>query len=367
MATLQPNSYCVLGLMSGSSLDGLDIAFVDLRETDGHWHYEWIAVECISYPTEWRQKLQSIQHESVPDFLRTHVAYGHYIGKTVRDFLKRYSGEKRPDFITSHGHTILHEPQQGVSCQIGDGASIAAETGLPVISDLRNMDMALGGQGAPIVPIGDKLLFKEYDFLLNLGGIANVTVQKEALAFDICPCNQLLNHFAQQLGFDFDDSGNFAKSGRASIELLGVLRKKKYYKRLPPKSLNNEFSILEIIPLIEAENLSPQDALATCSAHISECIAAAIAPYAYRTRPSKMLASGGGAFNKFLLAQIQEQLSEKGIELLVPDARLISFKEALVMALIGALRWRGERNVLSSVTGAQRDSIGGAIWAGQTQ
>ncbi len=309
-------------------------------------------------------RLQAIQHEKVSAFLRTHTAYGHFIGKAVRDFLEKYSPGKQPDFIVSHGHTVFHEPQNGVSFQIGDGASIAAESGLPVISDLRNMDVALDGQGAPIVPIGDKLLFEEYDFLLNLGGIANVTSQQHALAFDICPCNQFLNHFAQKLGYDYDDCGSHARTGTICNNLLDVLAQNAYYKLAAPKSLSNTFSVQEILPIIERASLSPEDALATCSAHIADCIAAAISSLTLPAKTSKMLVTGGGAFNGFLLEQLQEKLCAHSMELCVPDSRLVQFKEALVMALIGALRWRCETNVLCSATGASRDSVGGTIWEG---
>jgi anhydro-N-acetylmuramic acid kinase len=359
---MQANSYQAIGVMSGSSLDGLDIAFVALHEAAGQWTYEWLAADCLPYPPEWRARLQSAQSLSVPDFLKMHAAYGHFIGRAIRDFLQEKGEGKKPDFITSHGHTVFHAPRDGVSCQIGDGAAIAAETGIPVICDLRNMDVALGGQGAPIVPIGDRLLFGDYDFLLNLGGIANITIQRPGLAFDVCPCNQLLNHFAQQLGFEFDRDGTHAKQGKASQHLLAALRSEDFYRQPPPKSLANEFSQQNILPRIAAESHSAEDALATCSAHIADSIANALLPYLAGS--SKMLVTGGGALNGFLVAQLRERLQPTGLEIVVPDERLVQYKEALVMALIGALRWRGEVNVLSTVTGASRDSIGGTIWAG---
>lgn len=346
--------------MSGSSLDGLDIAFVRLTETGGAWRYEWIAADCIPYSEEWQQRLKTAQHLSVPEFLKTHAAYGHFIGRTVNDFLKEKTNGHRPGFIASHGHTVFHAPQEGVSCQLGDGAAIAAETGLPVISDLRHMDVALGGQGAPIVPIADRLLFGDYDFLLNLGGIANITIQRSGLAFDVCPCNQLLNHYACKLGCDFDADGQHARSGIASQDLLDALAQEAYYMQAPPKSLNNEFSTQRILPRIEAADLSPQDALATCSAHIAASIAQALLPYV--RKEARLLATGGGAFNSFLMAQLRELLRPHGIGIVVPEERLVQYKEALAMALIGALRWRGEVNVLRTVTGASRDSIGGALW-----
>lgn len=350
--------------MSGSSLDGLDIAFVRLKEESGKWSYEWLATDCKPYPEAWLQKLKEAQSMSVPRFLRLHTEYGHFIGKSINNFLNEHGKGYRADFIVSHGHTVLHEPANGVTYQLCDGASIAAETGISVISDLRNMDIALGGQGAPIVPIADSLLFGGYDYLLNLGGIANITIQRLGLAFDICPCNQLLNHYALKAGFEYDDKGALARTGRVGKALQDQLLAQLFYQQLPPKSLSNEFSKDEILPLIDASGLTTEDALANSNAHVTEAIAAAIKPHAQQSHPSRLLVTGGGAFNDFLIESLTEALQPYGLEIVVPDERLIQYKEALAMALIGALRWRREINVLASVTGAKQDSIGGAIWAG---
>lgn len=357
----------MIGLMSGSSLDGLDIAFVRLKEESGKWSYEWLATACTPYPKDWLQKLKSAQSLNVPEFLRMHTAYGHFIGASINAFLEKHGNGQKADFVVSHGHTVLHEPANGVTYQLCDGASIAAETGIAVVSDLRNMDVALGGQGAPLVPIADRLLFSEYDYLLNLGGIANISIQRLGLAFDICPCNQLLNHYALKAGFDYDDKGALARKGKAQRELQGQLGTQLFYQQAPPKSLSNEFSQQEILPLVDGANLEPHDALATCTAHIVECIATASKPFMQKTHPSRLLVTGGGAFNTFLIEQLTEALQPFGIEMIVPEERLIQYKEALAMALIGALRCRNEVNVLASVTGAKHDSIGGAIWAGRVE
>jgi anhydro-N-acetylmuramic acid kinase len=359
--------YNVIGLMSGSSLDGLDIAFVRLTEEGGKWSYEWLATDCKPYPEEWLQKLKTAQSLTVPQLLRLHTEYGHFIGRSINAFLKEHANAHEADFIVSHGHTILHEPANGVTYQLCDGASIAAETGISVISDLRNMDVALGGQGAPIVPIADRLLFSDYDYLLNLGGIANISIQRLGLAFDICPCNQLLNHYALKAGYDYDDKGALARQGRVEQALQGQLSTHLFYQQSPPKSLSNEFSKEEILPLIDASGFTPEDALANCTAHIIEAIATATKPHTQPSHPTRLLVTGGGAFNVFLIEQLAEALKPFGIETVVPAESLIQYKEALAMALIGALRWRGEVNVLASVTGAKNDSIGGAIWAGSKQ
>jgi anhydro-N-acetylmuramic acid kinase len=355
--------------MSGSSLDGLDIALVRLEEDQDRWSYEIVAAECIPYHKALVELLKGARFLSVPEFLKLHTAYGHHIGGLVKDFISKYNPKEPIDFVTSHGHTVFHEPQNSTTCQVGDGASIAAETGLPVISDLRSMDVALAGQGAPIVPIGDRLLFGQYEYLLNLGGIANVSIQSKGLAFDICPCNQLLDYYAQQEGQPYDSGGRLATAGVVNRELLQTLSQKPFYQKEPPKSLSNEFSTRDILPLVDVAKMSVQDSLATCAEHIAESIAESIANqcenHADAGKATQMLVTGGGAFNAHLISRLTDLLKPLGIEIVVPESKLIEYKEALVIALIGALRWQGKANVLSSVTGAKYNSIGGAIWAGK--
>ena len=350
--------------MSGSSLDGLDIAFVRLTEVEGKWSYEWLATECITYPDEWVTRLKDAKSLPVPDFLRLHTAYGHYTGNVVKAFLGRHGNEKQIDFIASHGHTIFHDPATLTTCQIGDGASIAAETRLPVISDLRNMDVAFGGQGAPIVPLGEQLLFPEYDYWLNLGGIANITYQRNSVfsAFDVCACNQVLNALAAEAGLVYDEGGNIAADGIPDPELLNVLNSVAYFNSPIPKSLDNAFSQTAILPLINASSLSLTDKLRTTVEHIAYQISLPIAPAG---KQSHMLATGGGALNGFLISRLRSLLGPKGVEVIVPDMQTVQYKEALVMALLGALRWQKQPTVISSVTGARKSSIGGAVWLGK--
>jgi anhydro-N-acetylmuramic acid kinase len=357
--------YHVIGLMSGSSLDGLDIALVRLEELDGNWSYEILAADCIAYHKGLVDLLKGARFLSVPEFLKLHTAYGHHIGSLVQDFLAKFSPKEPVDFIASHGHTVFHEPQNSTTYQVGDGAAIAAETGLPVISDLRSLDVALAGQGAPIVPIGDRLLFGQYEYLLNLGGIANVSIQSKGLAFDICPCNQLLDYYAQREGQAYDSGGQLATAGVVHDEMVKTLSQKPFYQKAPPKSLANEYSIKEILPPIDALNLSTRDALATSAEHIAHCIATACASHADASVSTQMLVTGGGAFNTHLISRLRELLQPYSIEIIIPESSLIQYKEALVMALIGALRWQGKPNVLATVTGASYDSIGGAIWSGK--
>lgn len=358
--------YKVIGLMSGSSLDGLDVAYVQLDEVRGKWSYQILQAECLPYAGAWAEQLKHAAALNAGDFLKLHTAYGRYLGGQVSKFIEKHNLDHKVHFIASHGHTVFHEPQHHTTFQLGDGASISAITGLPVISDLRSVDVALGGQGAPIVPIGDKLLFGDHDYLLNIGGIANLTVQNgdTSLAFDVCPANQVLNGLAEREGESMDTDGAMAARGTLLIDILDDLNEQEYYQIPPPKSLSNEMAQQLAFPkLLESDN-SNYDLLHTATTHIAIRIAEAVKQYPHGKEQATLLATGGGAFNTFLIMQLQQLLAPYNVIVAVPDANVVKYKEALVMALIGTLRWREEVNVLSSVTGAQRDSVGGALWLG---
>ena len=356
--------YQVIGIMSGSSLDGLDIAFVKLEENRGVWHYEFQAFACVAYQNEMAEQLKNASKLTVPDFLKLNTRFGHYIGEQVNLFIEQNKLQHQVHFITSHGHTVFHSPLHNTSTQIGDGATIAAVTELPTITDLRSMDVALGGQGAPIVPIGDKLLFPEYDYWLNIGGIANITarVNDSFVAFDVCPANQVLNLLAQNTGKDMDENGALAADGNLLIDVLSQLNEQDYYRQLPPKSLSNEAAIALAFPHLLESAHDVKDLLHTTVVHIAEQIAQATKHFPSNSVNPKMLVTGGGAFNTYLVKQITNLLSLQNIEVVVPDAQTVNYKEALVMALIGTLRWREEPNVLKEITGASRCSISGALW-----
>ncbi|MBO9153421.1 anhydro-N-acetylmuramic acid kinase [Chitinophaga sp. GCM10012297] len=360
--------YNVIGLMSGSSLDGLDIAFVELSEVRGQWGYVIHAAECLPYGAQWVQDLKTAVGLPAREYQLLHTAYGHYIGREVKEFIRRHHLEHRVHFIASHGHTTFHIPEQKMTAQLGDGAAIAAETGLPVISDLRSMDVALGGQGAPIVPIGEKLLFHGYDYWLNLGGIANLSAKTGDVyhAFDVCPANRVLDALVSALGKNYDENGALAAGGVADAKLLDALNAQEYYAQPFPKSLANDFGTGVILPLIGTYTLSVQGKLRTYVEHIAQQVAAAVKAVSGENTPEKkLLVTGGGAFNHFLIKTVKSQLEPLGITVVVPDEQTVAYKEALVMALIGALRWRQQPNALSSVTGASRDSINGALYLGE--
>src|SRR4051812_17849382 len=250
--------YRAIGLMSGSSLDGLDIVFVELSEQRGKWSYEIKASETIPYDVHWKQALTGATQLFAYDYLELNAAYGKYLGETVNKFIDKYNFHHQVQLICSHGHTIFHAPDKNFTAQLGDGAAIAATTGINVISDLRAIDVALGGQGAPIVPMGEKLLLEQYNWLLNIGGIANLSCRREEsyIAFDVCPANAVLNKLAMSAGMEFDNGGNLAASGKVHEALLQQLNEQSYYTLHPPKSLDNSFGHNIINPLIQSFSLS---------------------------------------------------------------------------------------------------------------
>lgn len=361
--------YRVIGLMSGSSLDGLDIVFTELNENAGKWTYEIKNAACYEYSPEWQLKLRNATSLNALEYQLLHTTYGHYLGEQVNQFIEENNLHFQVAFIVSHGHTTFHIPGKKMTAQLGDGAAIAAETQLPVITDLRAMDIAFGGQGAPIVPIGEKLLMKEYEYFLNIGGIANISFNGEPyIAFDVCPANRVLNMLANDAGAGYDAGGEMARAGKINKDLLSALNKLEYYKQPFPKSLANEFGTEMVYPLIKKEAISINDALCTYTEHIVMQITLSIEELHNdkpKTTNDKLLVTGGGAFNTFLVEQLSAYLQEQHISVVIPDERLVKYKEALIMAFIGALRWRQEYTTLASVTGATRNSIGGALWIGQ--
>jgi anhydro-N-acetylmuramic acid kinase len=357
--------YRAIGLMSGSSLDGLDIVYAELLENAGKWSYEILAADCYSYPKPWKERLQNAVRLSALDYQLLHAEYGHYLGAQVNQFIQEKNLHFKVGLVASHGHTTFHVPSQRMTAQLGDGAAIAAETGLPVVSDLRSLDVAFGGQGAPIVPFGEKLLFSSYDLFQNLGGIANISLNLPGgyTAYDVCPANRVLNLLMAREGKEFDEGGALAATGTVDPRILSELDALDYYRQPYPKSLANNFGTDIVFPILSA--IPAQDGLRTAVEHIASQIAAAFASFGEAVRGKELMVTGGGAFNSFLIERLKILLQPLGITPIVPDYLTVQYKEALIMALLGVLRWRQENTVLSSVTGASRDSIGGAVWIGQ--
>ena len=361
--------YRAIGLMSGSSLDGLDMACVEFTEQAGKWSFEIVKTGCYPYTEEWMDRLRGAVDLSAREYQLLHTDYGHYTGQLVNQFIDEHQLQYKIALVASHGHTSFHLPARRMTAQLGDGAAIAAETKLPVVSDLRAMDIAFGGQGAPIVPIGEKILLPEYDLFLNIGGIANISVNTDPyIAFDVCPANRVLNMLANEAGKSFDAGGQTAESGTVNTALLEALNALEYYRQPYPKSLANDFGTGVLFPIIKKAGISTADALRTCAEHIAIQVGLA-AGHFKNAQPGggkrRLLVTGGGAFNHFLVYRIGENIKNQEIETVVPSEDLVNYKEAVIMAFIGVLRWRQEYNVLASVTGATRNSIGGALWTGQ--
>ena len=342
----------VLGLMSGTSLDGLDLVAVEFSQVQGRFRYTIIAAETLSYSSEWTHRLATAHEIPAVDLIELDRSYGHFLGKMASDFIA--SNKLTVDLVASHGHTVFHYPAKRFTLQIGHGAAVAAEAGIPVISDFRSTDVANGGEGAPLVPAGDRLLFEEYSALLNLGGFANVsfTADPEVRAGDICPVNIVLNALSSRLGKAYDPNGEIGRSGNIVPELLESLNKHPFYKRPFPKSLGREWCDSEIFPLIKSFQSPTADLLRTWYEHAAIQIAGAIGT------AENLLVTGGGAHNGFLLERIANHSST---QLVVPSSTIINFKEALIFAFLGYLRWHGINNSLASVTGAIRDSSAGAM------
>ncbi|ATA90699.1 anhydro-N-acetylmuramic acid kinase [Capnocytophaga canimorsus] len=356
--------YKIIGLMSGTSLDGLDIAFCHFKKENEQWFFDIEAAKSISYDQNMRESLKNAVHLSTEQLLRLHNQYGKWLGEQTQLFIS----EKKinPQAIASHGHTVFHQPQNGFTLQIGSGQHLSNVVQLPVICDFRVGDVALGGQGAPLVPIGDQLLFAEFDFCLNLGGISNISFEKEGkrIAYDIGIANMILNHLCRKIGKNYDHNGNLAKNGKLLPTLLERLNKLPYYQTEYPKSTGFEWFSKEILPIVESIDAKVEDLLYTAVHHICEQIKINVEKHLYPFKKQKLLITGGGALNTFLIETLKEKL-DKQIEIIVPEKQIIEFKEALIFAFMGVLRLENQINILSSVTGARKDSCGGILFLPQ--
>ena len=342
-----------IGLMSGSSLDGLDLALVRFQEESGQYSFRILAAETLPYSDFWKTQLAEAFHKHPKDLVQLDKDYGRYLGEQVRAFAEKHNAT--PAFLASHGHTIFHRPEEHYTLQIGDGNELAKTCGFLVINDFRSEDVSKGGQGAPLVPIGDKLLFSDYEICLNIGGIANVSYDEDGrrIAYDICIANQALNYLAQMRGLLYDRDGDLARSGEVDFTLLKKLNNLPFFIQDPPKSLGREF--FETYQKDLLKDLSVEDMLATFTEHIALQIALAVSSLP----KGKILVTGGGARNKFLIERLQARSSH---EVVIPGKTIIDYKEALVFAFLGLLRLEDKTNVLASVTGAESDSCSGRIW-----
>lgn len=346
------DSYFAIGLMSGTSLDGLDICYVKFSKSD-NWSFEIIKAKTIPYEETWKQKLQNATQISAEDLLALDKEFGFFLGEKTQEFISEYN-IKDLDVIASHGHTIFHQPNRKFTLQIGDGRAIKILTHKNVVYDFRSQDVLMGGNGAPLVPIGDQLLFSEFDACLNLGGFSNISLKKnnQRIAFDISPVNVVLNFYAEKLGKNYDKNGDFAKKGKINFEILEQLNALEFYKKNHPKSLGIEFVKAEVFPLLKDE--TPENILAIFTEHV----AIQISKIFNDNLLKKVLITGGGTFNTFLIEKLKEKTTT---EIIIPDEKIINFKEALIFAFMGVLRLKNEVNVLCSATGSSANHSSGII------
>lgn len=346
--------YHIIGVMSGTSLDGIDLAEIVFTYSEAKWKFEIITAETVPYSSFWKDELRKAISYSKEQLERLDFKYTERLSEEISAFIKRHN-ILEIDAVCSHGHTILHQPDRGFTYQIGNLPRISKMLGHTVVCDFRVQDVQLGGQGAPLVPMGDRLLFSEYDYCLNLGGFANCSFEKNGarIAFDICPVNIVLNRYAEKLGKDFDKGGKLAASGKLDPALLEKLNAVHYYSEEPPKSLGLEWVRKHIFPLLDASDNSSEDILRTFTEHIATQLAQQFSV------GGQVLVTGGGAYNSFLMQRLGELAS---VERAIPSHAIVEYKEALVFGLLGVLKLRNEVNCLASVTGARRDHASGRVY-----
>lgn len=350
----------IIGLMSGTSLDGLDLVYCHIWKASENWSFDIKQAKSISYSQEMHGKLKNAISLSAVDLLELNANYGTWLGEQTKIFIDEYKFDV--DCVASHGHTTHHRPEKGFTFQIGSGQHLANACRQKVVCDFRTNDVALDGQGAPLVPIGDRLFFDEYDFCLNLGGISNISFDKEGqrLAYDIGLANMILNHITQKEKLSYDAGGKLARQGKTNPEMLRQLNALEFYQLPFPKSIGYEWFVQKVVPIVDSTLDTMQNLLNTSIHHICEQIALQIKANIDKPK-STLLVTGGGALNDFLIETLQEKLGDS-IEVIIPSKIIIEFKEALVFALMGVLRLENDINVLSSVTGAKRDSSSGVVF-----
>ncbi|MFT4833902.1 MAG: anhydro-N-acetylmuramic acid kinase [Flavobacteriaceae bacterium] len=340
--------YRVIGIMSGSSLDGLDVCLVRFFK-DSHWQFEIEFSNTLTLPPEIKTQLNLSPTLPVLELHSLDMEYGGWIGNELLTMFKDFPNA---DLIAIHGHTVFHEPKLELSIQIGNGQKIAQITGIPVIDNFRTKDILLGGQGAPLVPFGESKLFPEFGLFLNLGGIANVSIHQQTVnAWDVAPCNQVFNYFSKKLGREYDAGGQLARSGSLNRDWLSYLEALDFFSKEPPKSLSNQWTQ----KVLEHHPSDPRDSLHTYCVFLAEQISRDL-----KQAQGKLMITGGGAYNDFFIETLKSIL-DKEIEIYLPKTKIIDFKEALVFAFLGLMRLLGEVNILCSVTGARRDSVSGIL------
>jgi len=348
-------TYNVLGVMSGTSLDGVDLCFSNFSYKNGSWNFLIKIARTVKYEKNWIKKLTNAHKLSDANLNELDLDYTSYLSEIILHFISE-NQIKNIDFISSHGHTVFHEPSKRITYQIGNRVELNKYTKIPVVCDFRIQDVRLGGQGAPLVPVGDLLLFKNYTHCINLGGFSNISIKSKnnIIAYDICPVNIVLNKYSRLIGLNFDNEGKISESGNINNKLLKSLNTISFYNLTHPKTLGLEWVESKIFPLIDSYNISIKDTLRTFVEHIAIQISNNL-----KYHNPKILVTGGGVKNKFLMKRIKI-LSNKNLEII--SENIIDYKEALIFGFLGVLKIRNENNCLKSVTGAIRDHSSGIIF-----
>ncbi|MDO5969756.1 anhydro-N-acetylmuramic acid kinase [Flavivirga aquimarina] len=351
------NKYNIIGVMSGTSLDGVDVIYAQFELDDVKvWHFNMIYSETVSYNSNWEKILRNLVLYDAVEIQQIDKDYTKYLSTVIKDFINK-NNIKDIDAICSHGHTALHQPDRGITYQIGNKPIMATLLNETIVCDFRVQDVDLGGEGAPLVPIGDKLLFSEYDFCLNLGGFANISteIDRNRIAYDICPVNIVLNHYTKLVGLDYDNGGKIAATGIVNNDLLDRLNNLVFYKENYPKSLGLEWVNKNVFPLIDSFQLETKDILKTFVEHITIQIAKEI----NKKKNSSVLITGGGVYNNYLINTLKQYSRH---DIVIPSNMVVEFKEALIFGLLGVLKLRNEINCLQSVTGATKNHSSGKIF-----
>jgi anhydro-N-acetylmuramic acid kinase len=348
-----------IGIMTGTSMDGVDLVSCTFEEKNNKWKWNADVTACAPIPKKIKQSLRDLAHGSAVEYAQLHAHFGDFLGRTVASFIRAH--KLRPQWVASHGQTIFHQPHRGFTAQIGDGEVIATHVKCPVVTQFRAKDVAVGGQGAPLVPFGEKHLFPAHNLFLNLGGICNVSMGR--IAFDVAPCNLVMNQFARLRGKTMDRDGKFAANGTTHTALLKKLNSLPFYHTTGPRSLGTEWIEESFMPVLLGQGISTADCMRTFTEHVAIQIAQALKKNGVKR--GNLLATGGGAKNKFLLSRIALHLDKIKVKLSEETStEVVDFKEAIIFAFLGLMRIQGRTNTLPAVTGARRAVCAGVVSLG---
>ena len=343
----------VIGIMSGTSCDGLDIAYCSYWMDNGKWQYELINKSFTPYDPVMSEKLLKSSKLSSYDLKKLDIELGELISTNILSLIKNHS--IKPFLISSHGHTVLHNPAEKITLQIGNPLIISNKTKIKVITNFRELDVLTGGQGAPLVPYGDKHLFSENDYCINIGGIVNISNLKSKIitAYDVCPANIILNKYSRAMGLEYDKNGSIASKAKKINSLFNKLNNLGYYNIDGPKSLDIDLIEKEFFPLLKG--YAHEDILCTTIHHIAYQINKSLG-----SKNNNVLLTGGGVFNTFLLKKIKSY-NKLNNNFIVPNSDIVSFKEAIIFGYLGLLRYLNYENISKTVTGSKNSSSSGTI------